>query len=146
MGQDRPEGDEVGVDAAVGLSVGVSRTEQRAGQFVDPPFDCVDVVAARVEAVTRTFLRVLVAQPVAHRQQHRWTREVLAGDELEVGALIRQLPKNGVGHGGIDSCDSVERSGESDSLRGDSVGRETKLGEIPGQQRADGHGGLLVLE
>src|SRR5207253_1448267 len=102
----------------------VSRTDKRAGQSIDPPFDGVDVVAARVEAVTRTSLRVLVAQPVAHRQQHRWTREVLAGDELEVGALIRQLPKNGVGHGGIDSCDSVERTAKA-TVSGEilSVGR-----------------------
>ena len=51
MGQDRPEGDEVGVDAGVRLDVGVRRAEQLAGVLGGERLDGVDVLAAGVEAV-----------------------------------------------------------------------------------------------
>jgi hypothetical protein len=50
--QDRPVGDEVGVDPRVGLRVGVRRTEQLASVFGGERLDGVDVLATRVEAVT----------------------------------------------------------------------------------------------
>ena len=53
----RPEGDEVGVDPAVGLGVGVVGSEQRAGELVGTGLDGVDVVAAGVQPVARRALR-----------------------------------------------------------------------------------------
>ena len=36
-------------------------------------------------------LGVLVGEPVAHREQHRWRGVVLAGDELQLVTLAVQL-------------------------------------------------------
>ena len=93
-GQDRPERHQVGVDAAVGLDVGVVAAEQALGQLDGAALDGVDVLAAGVEAVAGRALGVLVRQPVAHGQQGRRGGEVLAGDQLEVGPLVGQLGRD----------------------------------------------------
>ena len=69
-GQDRPVGDQVGVDARVRLHIGVRGTEQLARVLGGQRFDGVDVLAGRVEAVTDGALGVLVREPGTHRQQH----------------------------------------------------------------------------
>ena len=71
LGEDRPERDQVGVDARVRLHVRVGRTEQRLGVVGGRLLDDVDVLAAGVEPVTDRALGVLVRQPRAHRQQRR---------------------------------------------------------------------------
>ena len=91
LGQDRPERDEVGVDARVRLDVGVRRAEQRLGVVGGELLDGVDVLAAGVEAVPDRALGVLVREPVAHRQQHGGRGVVLAGDQLQRAALVGQF-------------------------------------------------------
>ena len=83
VGQDRPEGDEVGVDARVRLHVGVRRAEQLAGVLGRERLDGVDVLAAGVEAVADRALGVLVGEPGAHREQHGGRGVVLARDQLQ---------------------------------------------------------------
>ena len=83
VGEDRPEGDQVGVDAGVRLRVGVLGAEQLPGVLGGERLDGVDVLAAGVEAVSDGALGVLVGQPGAHRQQHRRRGVVLRGDQLE---------------------------------------------------------------
>ena len=61
VGEDRPEGDQVGVDAGVRLGVGVLGAEQLAGVLGGERLDGVDVLAAGVEAVADGALGVLVA-------------------------------------------------------------------------------------
>ena len=105
VGQDRPEGDQVGVDAGVRLGVGVLGAEQLAGVLGGERLDGVDVLAAGVEAVPDGALGVLVGQPGAHGQQHGGRGVVLRGDQLERGALVGQLGAGGVGDPGLDGLD-----------------------------------------
>ena len=92
VGQDRPEGDQVGVDAGVRLRIGVRRAEQLAGVLGGERLDGVDVLAAGVEAVADRALGVLVAEPGAHGQQHGRRGVVLARDQLERAALVGAAP------------------------------------------------------
>ena len=108
VGEHRPEGDEVGVDARVRLHVGVRGAEERFGMVGGQRFDGVDVLAAGVEAVADRALGVLVAEPGAHGEQHRRRGVVLAGDELQRGALVGELVADGVGDPGLDGADHVE--------------------------------------
>ena len=108
MGQDRPEGHEVGVDAGVRLGVGVRRAEQLARVLGRHRLDRVDVLAAGVEAVADGALGVLVAEPGAHGQQHRGRRVVLARDQLERTSLVDQLLAGRVGDPRLDRGDHLE--------------------------------------
>ena len=92
LGEDGPEGDQVGVDARVRLDVGVRGAEQLAGVLGGERLDGVDVLAAGVEAAADGALGVLVAEPVAHGQQHGRGGVVLAGDQLERLALVGRAP------------------------------------------------------
>src|SRR5205809_7584699 len=116
MGEDRPEGDEVRVDAAVGLDVGVLGAEERLRQLDGARFDGVDVVAAGVEAVAGRALGVLIAEPVAHREEDGGRGEVLAGDELEVRTLVGELLPDAVGDLGEGCADDVEGGAEGDGF------------------------------
>ena len=64
--------------------------------------DDVDVLATGVEAVSDRAFRVLVRQPVPHRQQHRRRRVVLAGDELQRRPLVGELGPDGTGDRRLD--------------------------------------------
>ena len=108
VGEDRPEGDEVGVDARVRLDVGVLRSEQLAGVLGGQRLDGVDVLAAGVEAVTDRALGVLVAEPGAHRHEHSRGRVVLARDELEGRALVGELGAGGLRDAGLHGGDDLE--------------------------------------
>ena len=109
VGQDRPEGDQVGVDARVRLRIGVRRPEQLARVLGGERLDGVDVLAGGVEAVTDRALGVLVAEPGAHRQQHRRRGVVLRGDQLQRGALVGELLACGLRHTGLHRGDHLER-------------------------------------
>ena len=123
------------------LRVRVIGAEQRAGKFVGSRLDDVDVVAARIQTMTRRPLRVLVAQPVPHRQQDRRTRVVLAGDQLQVSSLIDQLAQDRSSDSWIDASDRVEGRGEADRLARHPLHADAEPREIGLQQAADGHRG-----
>ena len=108
VGQDRPEGDEVGVDARVRLHIGVRRPEQLAGVLGGQRLDGVDVLAGGVEAVADGALGVLVAEPGAHRQQHGRRGVVLRGDQLERTSLVGQLLAGGGRDARLDRLDDLE--------------------------------------
>ena len=110
LGEDRPERDQVGVDARVRLNVRVGRTEQRLGVVDGRLLDDVDVLASGVEPVTDRALGVLVRQPRTHRQQRRRGRVVLAGDQLQRLALIGQLLADRGRHRRLDGADHIERT------------------------------------
>jgi hypothetical protein len=116
MGEDGPEGDKVGVDAAVGLDVGMLGAEEGLRELDGAGLDGVDVVTARVEAVAGLTLGVLIAEPVAHREEDGGRGEVLAGDELEVRTLVGELLADAVGDFGESGADDVEGSAEGDGL------------------------------
>ena len=120
VGQDRPERDQVGVDAGVRLGIGVRRPEQLARVLGGQRLDGVDVLAAGVEPVADRALGVLVAEPGAHRHQHGRRGVVLAGDQLERGPLVAQLGACGLRHTGLDRRDHLEHR---------VVGRAGGLGE-----------------
>ena len=109
--EDRPERDQVGVDARVRLHVGVRGAEQRAGVVGGGLLDGVDVLAAGVEAVPDRALGVLVREPGAHRQQDGGGGVVLAGDQLERRALVGQLAADRAGDRRLDGLDDLERGG-----------------------------------
>ena len=111
VGEDRPEGDQVGVDARVRLDVGVRRPEQLARVLGRDRLDGVDVLAAGVEPVPDRALGVLVAEPGAHGQQHRRRGVVLAGDQLERGPLVGQLLAGRIRDAGFDRGDDLEGLG-----------------------------------
>ncbi len=119
-GQDRPERDQVGVDARVRLDVGVRGAEQRLGVVGGELLDGVDVLAAGVEAVPDRALGVLVREPVAHRQQHGRRGVVLAGDQLERGALVGELLPDRLRDARLDGADDLERGavGGADGVGG----------------------------
>ena len=106
--EDRPERDEVGVDAGVRLGVGVRRAEQLAGVLGRERLHRVDVLAAGVEAVADRALGVLVGEPGAHRQQHGRRGVVLRRDQLERAALVGELGACGLRHTGLDRGDDLE--------------------------------------
>ena len=118
LGERGPEGDQVGVDAGVRLHVRVLRAEQLLGVLGGQRLDGVDVAAACVEAAADGALGVLVRQPAAHREQHRRRGVVLAGDELQRRALIRQLLLHRGGDARLDRGDGVERGAEGGARRG----------------------------
>lgn len=119
LGENGPEGDEVGVDAGVRLYIGVAGAEELAGVFGGEGLDGVDVAAAGVEAAADGALGVLVAEPVTHREEGGRGRVVLAGDQLEHLALVGDLLADGVGHAGLDSPDHVEGAAERYGLGGE---------------------------
>ncbi len=89
--EDGPEGDEVGIRAAVRLGIGVRRAEELAGPLVRQVLDRIDVVAAGVESVVGNPFGVLVGQQVGHGALGRQRRIVFAGDQLDVAPLVGQL-------------------------------------------------------
>ena len=105
----------------VRLHVGVLGAEELAGVLGGERLDGVDVAAAGVEAAADGALGVLVAEPVAHRQQHGRGGVVLAGDQLEHVALVGDLPADGVGDARLDGPDDVERAAEGDGLGGEGL-------------------------
>ncbi len=108
LGQGRPEGHQVGVDARVGLDIGVIGAEQDPGMIGGGPFDDVDVVASGVHASADRSFGVLVAQPVTHGEEDRGRCVVLAGDQLERGTLISELLAYGRSNGGLNPGDDVQ--------------------------------------
>ena len=96
VGQDCPVGGEVGVDSGVWLCVGVFGAEQLPGVLGRNGLDGVHVLAARVEAVPDGALCVFVAQPGAHRREHRQAGVVLGGDQLQRCALVGELVADGL--------------------------------------------------
>ena len=114
MGQDSPEGDQVRVDAAVGLDIGMLGAEEGLGQLDGARLDSVDVVAAGVEAVAGRAFGVLIAEPVAHREEDGRRGEVLTGDELEVRTLVGELLPDALGDLGEGGADDVEGGAEGD--------------------------------
>ena len=108
-GQDRPVGDQIGVDARVRLDVGVRRAEQLAGVLGGHALDGVDVLAAGVEAVPDGAFGVLVGQPAAHGQQHGGRGVVLAGDQLERITLVGKLFACRRGDPRLDGLDDLQR-------------------------------------
>ena len=106
--QDRPVADEVGVDARVGLDVGVVGAEELLGVPGRDGLDRVDVAAAGVEAVPDGALGILVGEPRAHGEQRRERGVVLRRDELQRVALIGQLLADGLGDGGLGGLDDLE--------------------------------------
>ena len=109
LGEDRPEGDQVGVDARVRLHVGVRGAEERLGVVGGAALDGVDVLAPGVEAVADRALGVLVGEPVAHGQQHGRRGVVLAGDELQrarAGRPARRGWRSAIRR--LDGADDVE--------------------------------------
>ena len=138
VGEDRPERHEVGVDARVRLHIGVIGVEQRLGVVSGERLDLVDELASGVVAHVGRALGVLVAEPVAHGEQHGGRCVVLAGDQLELAALIPKFSANVVGHVWLDCGDHVERSPVGGGfLRIDS--REIRLGVLHrhGGERSD---------
>jgi hypothetical protein len=142
-----PERHQVRVDAAVRLHVGVLGTEQPAGEVYRVALDRVDVLAPGVEAMAGGPLAVLVAQPVAHREQHRGRGEVLAGDQLELRTLVGELATQALDHFGGDASNNVEGR-----RVGDRLGRELGPGvaghvfpQVAIEPRV-GHGRLLPLQ
>ena len=109
VGEDRPEGDQVGVDAGVRLRIGVRRPEQLARVLGGQRLDGVDVLAGGVEAVADRALGVLVAEPGAHREQHGGRGVVLGGDQLQRRALVGQLLACGLRHTRLHGGDHLER-------------------------------------
>ena len=109
VGEDRPEGDEVGVDARMRLCVGVLGTEKLAGVLRGERFHGVDVLAAGVEAVPDRALGVLVGEPGAHGEQDGRGGVVLRRDQLERGALVSQLLTCGLRHTRLDRRDHLQR-------------------------------------
>ena len=71
MRQDCPVGGQVRVDPGMGLCVGVFGAEQFTRVLGGHGLHYVDVLATRVEPVADGALGVLVAQPGAHRREHR---------------------------------------------------------------------------
>ena len=69
--QDCPVGGQVCVDPGMGLCVGVFGAEQLTRVLGGHGFHHVNVLAARVEPVADGALRIFVAQPGAHRREHR---------------------------------------------------------------------------
>jgi hypothetical protein len=101
----------------VRLQVGVLGAEQRLGHVRAVRLDGVDVVAARVEAVARVALGVLVVEQVAHRLLDGQRRVVLAGDQLDVGPLINQLLHHPFRDQRVDAAHPVDRRVEADARR-----------------------------
>src|SRR2546425_12643594 len=116
MREDRPEGDEVRVDAAVRLDVRVLGAEECLRQLDSARLDGVDVVAAGVEAVAGRAFGVLIAEPVAHREEDGRRGEVLAGDELEVRTLVSELLADALGDFRKGGADDVEGGAEGDGF------------------------------
>lgn len=118
LGEDGPEGDEVGVDAGVRLDVGVPGAEELLGVLGGQGLDGVDVATAGVEAAADGALGVLVAEPVAHREEGGRGGVVLGGDQLEHLALVVDLLADGVGDARLDGADHVESGAEGRGLGG----------------------------
>ncbi|MPM84426.1 hypothetical protein SDC9_131498 [bioreactor metagenome] len=95
--QDRPVGDQVGVDAGMRLGVGVLGAEQFASVLGGHRLDGVDVLAACVEAVTDGSFGVFVRQPGAQTQQRRQRRVVLGRNELQRMPLVVQFSLDRLG-------------------------------------------------
>ena len=107
--QDRPVGGQVRVDPGMGLCVGVFGAEQFTCMLRGHGLHHVDVLAARVETVAYGALRVLVAQPGAHRREHRQAGVVLGSDQLQRGTLVGQLVADRLGDPGLDLSDHVQQ-------------------------------------
>ncbi|CAM5658340.1 hypothetical protein SGRIM128S_09792 [Streptomyces griseomycini] len=122
LGEDGPERDEVGVDAGVRLDVGVAGAEQFLGVFGGERLDGVDVAASGVEAAADGALGVLVAEPVAHRQEGGRGGVVLGGDQLEHLALVGDLLADGVGDARLDGADHVEGGAVGGGSGGEGLG------------------------
>ena len=142
VGQDRPEGDQVGVDARVRLHVRVRGAEELPGVLGGERLDGVDVLAAGVEAAPDGALGVLVAEPVAHRQQGGGGGVVLAGDELERLALVGQLRGDGVGDPRLHGADHLQRAAEGGGLgvrrRGHATSSRRAKAQALGRRPHDG--------
>ena len=119
VGEDGPEGDQVGVDAGVRLDVGVPGAEEGLGVLGGEGLHGVDVAAAGVEAAADGAFGVLVAEPVAHGQQGGRGGVVLGGDQLEHLALVGDLLADGVGDARLDRADDIQGGTESGGLGGE---------------------------
>ena len=93
----------------MGLHVGMVGAEDFDCEVGGEALDCVDVVAARVEAVERIPLGVLVGEEVTLGELDGQRRVVLACDHLEIAALVCNLGNNAPGYPGIDLAYALER-------------------------------------
>ena len=88
----------VGLGAGVGLDVGVVGAEELAGPVPGDVLGDVHLLAAAVVALAGVALGVLVGEHRAHSHQHRFTDDVLRGDELNIPPLPGQLGRHGGAH------------------------------------------------
>ena len=102
-------GGEVGIGPRMRLHVRKATSEQLARALAGKVLDHIDALAPAVVATTRVALCVLVREHAAHGFEHRGTREVFGGDELDGVTLTGELP----GYGGGDS-----RVGSSEVVHG----------------------------
>ena len=93
--QDSPERHQVGIGTAVRLGIRVRRAEELFGTLVGQIFNRVDVVAPRIEPVMGNPLGIFIGEQVRHGALRRQRRKVLAGDHLDVAALVGKLGDNG---------------------------------------------------
>ena len=96
--QQREEHRLVRLCARVRLHVGVGRAEELLCPLDGEALDDVDVLAAAVEAPPGVAFERLVADLVPERLAHRAARDVLRGDELDVGALAPRLALERLAH------------------------------------------------
>jgi hypothetical protein len=96
----------------VRLDIGVVGAEQVPSERGRAALDLIDALAAGIEPVADGALGVLVGEPVPHRQQYGELGVVLAGDELQLAALVVELVHGRRGDVGNDLTDHVERGSE----------------------------------
>ena len=135
--QDRQERHQVGVGTRMRLHVHVLGAEQLAAQVGAFGLDRVDVVATGVESVSGIPLGVLVGEEIALGELHGERAEILAGDQLEIGALVGELLGDRVGDRGRDRRNGVQR-GQEGRRPGVDAGR-IGGGKIPGKQATLSH-------
>ena len=125
--QDGPVGAQVGVGTAMRLDVGMLRPEQLASLLVGKSLDGVDIVASGIESVIWKSLAVLVGQQVSHGCLHGKGGEILAGDQLQVGALVCKLLDD-------PSCDKWRYLGDFFQRR--NIGNHSRVDWLPALQIA----------
>lgn len=108
VGQDRPVGGEVGVNAGVGLYVSVLSAEQSAGMLGGDRLDGVNVLATGVEAVAGSTFGVLIREPGTHGRQNWQGCVVFGSNKFEGMTLVGEFSTGGLRDPRLDLCDRVE--------------------------------------
>ena len=91
----------VGLGAGMGLHVGILRAEEPAGPVDGDLFHLVHELAAAVVPFAGIALGVFIGQHAAHGGHDRRADDILAGDQLDILALARQLALHGGGDFGV---------------------------------------------